>query len=98
MSDAHRIKSNPGCPSCKAVLSAATNVAGNGSGPSDGDFSVCVYCGQLLVFRVSPRGRVSIAKLEDEDLPQDGTREVLLHLRQEVLHRLRIKRLKSKAH
>lgn len=36
------------CPSCGAVLDAATAIDGSSKRPKTGDFSVCVYCGAAL--------------------------------------------------
>jgi len=45
---------NPGakttkCAKCSKVLDACTNVTGE-DGPSEGDYTLCAYCGSLYTF------------------------------------------------
>ena len=44
------------CPACKHHLEAATAVTSNGRQPRDGAVSLCVYCGEVSVFRHGPLG------------------------------------------
>jgi len=37
------------CPNCKKALDAAQHLSGDDR-PSDGDLTVCLYCGHLMVF------------------------------------------------
>lgn len=44
------------CPHCGKYQDAVTAMSGGNIAPRDGDYSVCVGCGQLSVFLVSPFG------------------------------------------
>ncbi len=37
------------CPSCKKLLDAATSLE-EGAVPNPGDISVCIYCGEFLLY------------------------------------------------
>lgn len=37
------------CPACQKTLDAATSTHGK-RGPKEGDYSVCMYCGNLNIF------------------------------------------------
>lgn len=47
----HLQQHTPHCPYCNHVLDGLTGV-GHGQMPSAGDFSVCMCCGELLIFTV----------------------------------------------
>lgn len=49
------------CPYCGHELDAATAVTEEGAAPSPGDFSVCAYCGLVLVFRADLKVRWATA-------------------------------------
>ena len=38
------------CPACGHPLTRATGIDGGEQAPDPGDYSVCLYCGQLLRF------------------------------------------------
>lgn len=39
------------CPNCASKLDAATSARLDDAHPKEGDFSLCAYCGSILVFR-----------------------------------------------
>jgi hypothetical protein len=39
------------CPQCNYKLTGASIAHGEDAAPSEGDFSICANCGQLLVFQ-----------------------------------------------
>lgn len=45
-----KLDSQPECPSCKKVLDGWSSTSPGGGGPSDGDVTVCIYCGSALEF------------------------------------------------
>lgn len=61
------------CPSCNKPLEGAT---GNGTPPGPGDYSVCRYCGQALVFGDDMKTRA---------LTEDERKNVPEYVRQELL-------------
>ncbi len=38
------------CPTCKYVNDAATYLQDESAQPKPGDFSVCLHCGEILIF------------------------------------------------
>lgn len=38
------------CPSCNHILDAATHIENDEVIPSEGDYSICMYCGEILRF------------------------------------------------
>jgi hypothetical protein len=51
------------CPSCGKKLNA-TNCVGADNAPSEGDFTVCMYCGHLMAFGKN----LQLRELTDEEM------------------------------
>lgn len=66
LSHEYRHRSNH-CPTCNSNLDASS---GGSNAPKKGDFSVCAYCGELLVFEDN---QCHIKKAEDEDMEKIKT-------------------------
>lgn len=51
------------CPACGYLMDAATPVDGGKDGPTPGDFSVCLNCGEMLVYEAG----LKLRKLSPQD-------------------------------
>lgn len=55
------------CPNCKETLDAAMNTdATTGNIPSDGDISVCAYCGSINVFKEQENGELCLVEMPED--------------------------------
>jgi len=77
MGDSAKSKSNSfaydlqHCPACKHELDVATSAADDDRKPKEGDFSLCMYCGEIL--RFIENFKLKVADQEDlEDLIDDS--------------------------
>jgi hypothetical protein len=66
---------------------AATSVVGEGA-PSEGDMTICIGCGEILVF--NSIGATEKISKETFDLLPDENREVLLGMRKVVIETKKI--------
>lgn len=59
------------CPVCGHILDAATSINGEFE-PRPGDVTLCVQCGEILIFNKDLRGRIPTAeeKLQYGDMPE----------------------------
>jgi len=55
------------CPHCEKINDAATGIGQTGSGPSEGDLAVCLYCSTVLKYDASKR-LVFATKAEYDEL------------------------------
>lgn len=70
------------CPKCRKVMDSAMPVDGT-SQPQPGDYSVCISCAALLVFKDDRRVRLlTLDEMETMDFP---TVSMLLKARAQVL-------------
>lgn len=60
------------CPACGTLLDAASGVRGEDIIPGPGDLSVCIRCGQMLIFNQRLRLRKATEKDLEELLIQDS--------------------------
>ena len=77
------------CPNCAHPLSRATGLEGPDAIPEDGDYSVCLYCGQLLRFGGGLWGRAASPDEAEENL-ESAQAAMLLRARAEILRRERL--------
>jgi hypothetical protein len=49
------------CPICGTPFDTASVAVGDDRAPREGDFSVCLYCGEVLQFGPPPDHRVVVA-------------------------------------
>jgi RNase P subunit RPR2 len=76
---------NTNCPNCNHRLNAASNLeAGAGSGPKEGQYTICVYCKSVMVFNTD----LSLRILSEEDIENfdDGTLLVMQRTMKRVEH------------
>lgn len=75
------------CPRCDKRLDAATYIKeGQTVLPKEGDFSLCMYCGQILVF--DALGAVHDGDVALSELGDESVRQYILGL-QRTIRRLR---------
>lgn len=48
--------SKPRCVTCGTVNDGYTEISGSASPPSDGDYSICAYCGTVSAYVVTEKG------------------------------------------
>jgi len=56
------------CPLCRVSLNASTSTSGKKLKPEEGDLTVCINCGYVLVFVVSPIGPVGLRAVETQEI------------------------------
>lgn len=54
------------CPTCHSLNDGHTDVGGSDAAPSDGDLSICVYCGALSTYVIDDKGTRLTEVPEDE--------------------------------
>lgn len=54
------------CPTCQANLGGCTAVDGSDEGPTVGDITVCLYCGEILEFTEGLRVKL----IEADTIPE----------------------------
>lgn len=78
------------CPKCGESMGGATSIRATG-GPGSGDFTVCVYCGALLVYDEAIHLR--LPTLEEEKLAEtDVGLRIALGIARRTVERFRIQR------
>jgi len=58
------------CPKCGVILNVAVDPSGTRQKPKSGDYSICIKCGQLLIFN----DEINLVQVTDEQfnlLPED---------------------------
>lgn len=78
----HRVISSP-CPTCMLASDAATVVVGEDAAPQEGDATICVGCGEILVFNAIGATE-KMGKERLDSLPEEN-RKVLLGMQKFIL-------------
>lgn len=65
----HQQQKEPPCPFCGTILNGIAS--DHGEMPSSGDFSVCLHCGEVLVFQVI-RGEIGLRKPKPREAKEAG--------------------------
>lgn len=68
------------CPACKKVIDAATIASGKTEVPRPGDFTICIYCGEVL--RFGPELELIQADLNDLASLDEPTRNFIGRVQQ----------------
>lgn len=72
------------CPSCGIPLTGAIGVDGENE-PSEGDISVCFYCGEILTFKSDlSTNKISLDKLNEIRLNDIETYKMLMALSKKI--------------
>lgn len=62
--------SDTNCPQCNKLLTASTAADGSDRLPEPGDFTMCVYCGTILIFDDELRQRLPTSDELDDLSPE----------------------------
>jgi len=71
------------CPMCGYVLEEHSGLGLNGEPPQDGDASICLNCGEIMVFNA----KLELRKLTDKDKRDMGPQYASLMLAQTHIRR-----------
>lgn len=77
------------CPVCRAILNAASGINNSGA-PVEGDLTICVYCGTILVYGDKMKLRVATTpEMENIKAEEPSTYRSLIAISLAVMARMR---------
>lgn len=74
------------CPKCGKKIDAVQSATKDYEAPRPGDFSICVYCLEFLVF-AKVKGKLTLESIKLEDIKSQDSRRILTEFRDYILEK-----------